>query len=403
MERDLVPGFEPRVPPHTGPARHPHMPHHARDGQEIVEGILRRDAALDRVAARRQRAGVHPQGLSRRHAQLLPHDVHPVHQLGHRVLDLETGVHFQEIELAAWREQKLDRAGAEIADRSGGGGGGVAQPAPQRGRHGERGRLLDELLMPPLDAALALAQGHHAPERVGEHLDLDVARPFQIFLEVHLPRPEGLQRLALRYLERRLELRLRLDQPHPFPPTPRHRLEQDGVAEARRFGAGLRVVRERPRRSGHDRHACRLHAAPRLGLVPHGADGGGRRSHECEPRFRDGLGERRPLGQEAVSRMDRLAAAVARGGDQLRRIEVGLGRGRGPERHGGVGGADVRRETVHLRVHRDRFHPFFVACPDDAQGDLAAVGDEHARDRRHPLFVLRRPLAPRGRRMTVDG
>src|SRR5205085_9093420 len=118
----------------------------------------------------------------------------------------QAGVHLQEEELAGRREQKLDRARAQIADRSGGGCGGVTQASPQRRCHGERGRLLDELLMTPLDAALALAQRHDPAERIGEHLNLDVAWPLEVLLEVHLSRPERLLRLALRCLERRLEL-----------------------------------------------------------------------------------------------------------------------------------------------------------------------------------------------------
>src|SRR5205807_4529813 len=99
-------------------------------------------------------------------------------------------------------------------------------------------------LMTPRGATPAPGRGPNASERVGKHLNLDVAGPLEIFLEVHLPRSEGFLGRALRRLERRLELRLGLDQPHPSPPTPRDRLEKHRVAEARGFGTRLRVVGE---------------------------------------------------------------------------------------------------------------------------------------------------------------
>src|SRR5207245_1449140 len=80
-----------------------------------------------------------------------------------------------EVELSGRGEQELDGAGAEVAHRAGGGGRRLAQAPPQRGsdRHGRR--LLDQLLMTALDAALALAQRDDPAVGVGEHLHLDVA------------------------------------------------------------------------------------------------------------------------------------------------------------------------------------------------------------------------------------
>jgi hypothetical protein len=60
--------------------------------------------------------------------------------------------------------------------------------------HGE-GRLLDELLVAPLDRALALAEVHDAAVRVGQHLDLDVARLDHGSLEVDRRVAEGRTRL----------------------------------------------------------------------------------------------------------------------------------------------------------------------------------------------------------------
>jgi hypothetical protein len=48
---------------------------------------------------------------------------------GDRVLDLQAGVHFHEVERAVLIGDELDRAGADVADRLGGGDGGFAHLA----------------------------------------------------------------------------------------------------------------------------------------------------------------------------------------------------------------------------------------------------------------------------------
>jgi hypothetical protein len=48
-------------------------------------------------------------------------------------------------------------------------------------RHGRRRRFLQQLLMAPLDAALALAQNLHVAVLVGQNLELDVARRAMYF------------------------------------------------------------------------------------------------------------------------------------------------------------------------------------------------------------------------------
>ena len=56
------------------------------------------------------------QRRARRNADLLQHEVDTGDRLGHRMLHLQTGIHFDEVELAVL-EQELDRSGAAILDR----------------------------------------------------------------------------------------------------------------------------------------------------------------------------------------------------------------------------------------------------------------------------------------------
>ena len=237
--------------------------------------------------------------------------------------------------------------------------------------------------MTALDAALALAQRHHPAVRVGEHLNLDVARTLEVLLDVDVARSERSQRLTLRSLEGGFELRGLVHQTHPLAATPGHSLQQHRKAEPRGLVAGPLRVRNGLGRTGHNRHPGGLHAAPRLRLVPHRHDRGGRGPDEHEARAGDGIGERRPLRKESVSRMDRLATGGPRGFDQPAHVQVRIDRRRGPDRHRELRRAHVRREAISLGVDRDRLEPLLVAGADDAEGDLAAVRDENAGDGRH--------------------
>src|SRR5918993_1219130 len=73
----------------------------------------------------------------------------------------------------------------------GDGQGGDAEAAAEAGVDGDRGGLLDQLLVAALDRALALEQVGHVAELVGQKLDLDVAGRLQPAFEEHLVAAEG--------------------------------------------------------------------------------------------------------------------------------------------------------------------------------------------------------------------
>ena len=145
-------------------------------------------------------------------AQLPLDDVVPGHELGDRVLHLEPRVDFHEVEVAGAGPQELHGAGTDVAHALGELRGELRQLSSLGRRHHGRRRLLDDLLMSPLDRALALAQAHHVAVAVGEELHLDVPRVGDGLLEVHVGVAEGhcadpLDPLEdLVYLLRRLDL-----------------------------------------------------------------------------------------------------------------------------------------------------------------------------------------------------
>jgi hypothetical protein len=162
--------------------------HRAAGRQEAARRVLRVDPCLDGVPADLRDSPAR-QWFSRRYPDLPFDQVKAGHEFGHRVLDLQPGVHLHEEELdgilaggsgerspRAGRavDDELDRARAHVADAPGDIHRGLAHLGPQ-GRVEERRRgLLDDLLVAALEAALPLAQVHHGPVGVREDLDLDV-------------------------------------------------------------------------------------------------------------------------------------------------------------------------------------------------------------------------------------
>ena len=121
------------------------------------------------------------------------------------MLDLDARVQLEEEEVAV-REHELGRAGALVPDRVREGDGGVAHAAAQLGADRRRRRLLEHLLVAALDRALPLAEGDRRSVPVREHLDLHVARPFEVPLEEHGVVAERGGRFALRGLDGAVEL-----------------------------------------------------------------------------------------------------------------------------------------------------------------------------------------------------
>ena len=123
-------------------------------------------------------------------ADLLEHEVDTGNRLGHRMLHLQPRVHLDEIELAVLVEE-LHRAGAAVLDLAHGRRHRLADFLACGVVERRRGGLLEDLLMAPLQGAVALAEMDRIALTVAENLDLDVARLGEIFLHVDLVVAEG--------------------------------------------------------------------------------------------------------------------------------------------------------------------------------------------------------------------
>ena len=304
-------------------------------------------------------------------AQLQLDEVEAGDGLGDRVLDLQAGVHLQEVELAGGVvEQELDGAGPRVADLAGQGHRGLVQPRAGGVVDGGRGRLLQHLLVPALGRAVALAEMQHGAVRVGHHLHLDVAPGLDVLLHEHGVVAERRPRLALRRGHRLVHLRGGAHDAHALAAATRRGLDQHrerGVVTGRHDGD-----------AGGHRHL------PGGVLAPH-------QLHHLGPRTRQrdaGLGqrprERRALGEEAVAGVDDVGTGGESSAHDGVDVEVA-----GHE-HGVVGGPHVRRVGVELGEDRDGAQPHLARGAYDAESDLATVGDQDGPES-HRHHILKMP------------
>src|SRR6185369_5354707 len=279
-----VVGVDVRIDPHTGPARS--VPHGdaPRRRNELV-WILGIDSAFDRMAAQHDVALREWQLLAGRHHDLRLDNVHAADHLGDGMLDLDAGVHLDEIELAVL-VQELESARAAVTDLLAGRHAALADLFDQLARNPRRRRLLDDLLVPALHRTVALAQVNAVLVLVGQDLDFDMARVLQELLKIDRGIAERGTSFRLGRLHRIDQRRLGVDHPHAAPAAAAGRLDDHRIADRLGHAPNLdRVIRQFAFRAGHTGHARLDHGLLGRHLVAHDADRLGRRPDELEAAF----------------------------------------------------------------------------------------------------------------------
>ena len=352
--------------------------------------VLGVDAALDRMSAELDVVLRQPQRLAVGDADHLADQVDAGDHLGHRVLDLDAGVHLDEVELPVLVE-KLEGAGAAVADALAGLDAERADLRALLGGDAGGQRLLDDLLVAPLHRAVALAEVDRVALAVGEHLDLHVPWGFQVLLHEHRAVAERRERLAARELDLVDQLAGFAHDVHTAAAATGRGLDQYRIADLRGgIDADLLVVRQHPLGAGDAGHAGGDHLGLRVGLGPHQPDRLRIGPDEDEARALHRFGEIRVLRQKAVTRMDRVGLRHLRSGDDRRHVQVAASGLRRADADGLVGEGDMLLLAVGGGIDRDGLDAQLAAAAQDAQRDLAAVGDEDFLDLFHRSQAGRR-------------
>ena len=171
-------------------------------------------------------------------ANLCLDDVHAGHFLGDGVLHLQPGVGFDEDERAfapgvRGVQEKLEGPQARIALMAGELNGGVDDAGSKVIIERRCRRDLDHLLVPPLHAALALAEMGHVASRIAENLHLDVASAGQELLDIDIRDAERRLGFGLAALPCGLDVRSILDHPRTTTTASRDGLDDHGATVQR--------------------------------------------------------------------------------------------------------------------------------------------------------------------------
>ena len=344
------------------------------------------------MAADPRLAGRSRQRLAFGDAQLQLHQVQTGDLLGDRVLDLEPGVHLQEVKAPVTVQHELDGARSGVADRPAGRDGRGGQRVAKVIVDGRRRALLHDLLVAALDRALALEQVDHIAVGVTEDLDLDVPGVGDEPLQEHGAVAERGGRLAARAAHRLGQLRRVGDQPHTAAAAAKGRLDQQREANGRARGGNLvQVGGVGDGGAGQDGHVRLRHDRLRPYLVAHRLDGLGPGTDKGQPRVGAGPCEPGVLREEPVAGVDRVRAGGRGRGDDQVAAQVGVGGRRAGQPDRLVGQRDVGRGGVRVGVDRDGGDAERVRGPYDPGRDLAAVGDQELGNSGHPHHIRKTP------------
>ena len=259
-----------RIP---GPVGRPRQLHRARRRGEAALRVLRVDAGLDRVPARRRRIPLEP--AARRDVELQLDQVEAGRRLGHRVLHLEARVDLEEgkrsAPAAGRGTRRCRRCGTRPPAQVDRAPRRSASPAPRPAPATPTPRSASGCAAGPSSRA------RRPPRRsvvVGDHLHLDVARAGHEPLHQHARVTERPPGLGARPLEGGGSSASDFTRRIPRPPPTGGRLDHQREADRRRVrqrvrdrsppgrGSTRRPVPRPPRRAAWPR-SCRRGAASR--------------------------------------------------------------------------------------------------------------------------------------------
>ena len=173
-----------RVKTNAEPARRDQFFDLTRARSEVLIDVLRVNSAFDRKTAMLNVLLRKRQLLSGGDLNLPLDQINTSRQFGNGVLDLNTRVHFDEVERAGMIDDKLDGSRIGVLRFLCESDGGFAKRlAFLKGKVRRRGQF-DELLSSPLQRAVAFPEVNDVAVIVGENLRFDVARILNEFLDV---------------------------------------------------------------------------------------------------------------------------------------------------------------------------------------------------------------------------
>ena len=294
-----------------------------------------------------------------------------------RVLDLDAGVHLDKVEVAVFVEE-LEGAGTAVADLDTGVDAALEHFGAGLFVDKGRWRFFQNLLVAALQRAVAVTQVNGVTLAVGQHLDFHVTRIAEELLQIDHRVAEHRTGFAAGQLGRFDQVFFLVHHAHAATTAAASGLDDHRITDvASNLQGRFLVFRQRAVGAGYYRYAGLDHGVLGRHLVAHQANGLGLRADKGEAGVFHLLGEIGVFRKEAVAGVDGGGTGDFSRADDRRNIQIRQrARGRA-DAYGLVGQAQVHQFAVGGGMHRDGLDAQLFTGAQDAQGDLAAVGDQN--------------------------
>ena len=371
----------------------------AEIGGEVVLRILGADTALNRVAAQGNIALLRNadfrigEPVAFGDPDLDLHQIAPGDQLGHRMLHLDAGIGFDEVEVLILVQQELHRTRVDIVDRLRDLQGIFTQELALLRRKVEGRRDLDDLLVAALHRAVALEEVHHVAVLVAHDLDFHMLGPLNVLFQKDRRIAERRTRLRSRALQAFQKLLAVAHHPHATSAAAGAGLDDDGITALVGKDQRLLFGRHRFGRAGHDwhtdagRHLAGRNLVAQAALdIRVGADKG-------NPCPFAGLGKLGVFRQKAVTGMNGVHTLLARQINDFVNAQIGFHRAlAAPHLVGLIRLVAVQRDFILLRIDSQGVDAQRRAGAKDSYRYLAPVGchDFFEFSNLHPLPLCKK-------------
>src|SRR5579875_105934 len=278
-------------------------------------------------------------------------EIDPGNHFGHRMLDLNSRVHLDEVKFAVFVE-KFDGSGSGITEFAHRGRTDFTDLPALRGIECGRGTFLPNLLMPALQGAIAFAKMDGLTMPVAQNLNFYVARFFQKFLKIDRIIAKGRSGLGPRHLQRRRKILRAARDFHAAAAAASRCLYKDRKTE--RAGDSGRVLVTRDRTIGARHAGNSKPERGRLGrdLIAHEPDMLGLGANERDVMISQDFRKSRIFGEESVARMQGLGARDLASRKKGWNVQIRIARRRRPDADRLVSELDMHRVRVGGRMNR---------------------------------------------------
>ena len=223
---------------------------------------------------------------------------------------------------------------------------------------------------------------------VSKYLNLNVTRLHQGPLQQHGGIAKGVLGLGLGAVQQGQKLGGIGHEPHATATPASGGLDHHRKAQRLGFTGEPAITLVIALVARYARHTRGLHQALGAGLVTHGGDGLGRRTHEHQTCLTAGLCKGRVLGQKTITRVHRIGPGQPGGLQNGGYVQVRLRRQGLANTNRLVGLQHMSRMGVSRGIHRHRAVAQGAGAAHDAQGNLAPVGNQQGVKRRQSGQVV---------------